>query len=118
MYRTGLCSGGIIEESPRGASMSQQRNPTMFNSNRIKFGLFCPNSSGGLAATKVPDRWDASWEHNLTLARMADQMGIECLVPVGRWKGYGGETNFQNSSFETITWAAGLLAHTEKITIF
>lgn len=95
-----------------------QRNPTMFNRNRLKLGIFCSNSSGGLAATKVPERWDASWENNLKLARMTDEMGIECLVPVGRWKGYGGETNFQNSSFETITWAAGLLAHTKEITIF
>ncbi|MBF6568246.1 MAG: LLM class flavin-dependent oxidoreductase [Candidatus Binataceae bacterium] len=95
-----------------------QRNLTMFSCNKIKLGIFCSNSSGGLAATKVPERWDASWENNLKLARMADDMGIECLVPVGRWKGYGGETDFQNSSFETITWAAGLLAQTNAITIF
>ncbi|MGH7091617.1 MAG: LLM class flavin-dependent oxidoreductase, partial [Stellaceae bacterium] len=36
----------------------------------------------------------------------------------GRWKGYGGETDFEGSTFETITWAAGLLAATTRITVF
>ncbi len=30
-----------------------------------------------------------------------------------RWKGYGGDTDFQGATLETITWATGLLAATE-----
>ncbi len=90
----------------------------MHNCNRLKLGLFGMNLSHGLSATRVPERWDASWDHNVTAAQMADEAGIECLVPVGRWRGYGGETNYEQESFETITWAAGLLAHTRQITAF
>ena len=39
-------------------------------------------------------------------------------MPIGRWKGYGGDTDYQGSTFETITWATGLLAKTERITVF
>jgi hypothetical protein len=103
----------------QGAHMALgPRAATNFNRNRLKLGLFSSNCSSGIATTKVPERWDASWENNLKLAQMADRCGLECIVPVGRWKGYGGETNFEGAIFETITWAAGLLAQTSNITVF
>ena len=97
-----------------------RENPrtTMFNVNKLKLGIFSPNCSGGMAVTKVPERWDASWENNLKLAQMADDAGIEFLLPIARWKGYGGETDFEGSTLETITWACGLLAKTKRITVF
>jgi len=91
---------------------------TMFNVNKLKLGIFSPNCSGGMAVTKVAERWDASWENNLKLAQMADDAGIEFLLPIARWKGYGGETDFEGSTLETITWACGLLAKTKRITVF
>ena len=91
---------------------------SMFNSNKLKLGIFSPNCSSGMAVTKVPERWDASWENNLRLAQMADEAGIEFLLPIARWKGYGGETDFEGTTLETITWACGLLAKTKRITVF
>jgi dimethylsulfone monooxygenase len=49
---------------------------------------------------------------------LADQAGIEFMLPIGRWKGYGGDTDYQGQTFETVTWAAGLLAATERLTVF
>ncbi|HLH77421.1 MAG TPA: LLM class flavin-dependent oxidoreductase [Candidatus Binataceae bacterium] len=95
-----------------------QRNPGLVEGNRFKLGIFGPNCSGGLAFTKLPERWDADWDKNVVLAQMADQAGIECLIPVGRWKGYGGATDVNGTSFETITWAGGLLPQTRRINIF
>jgi dimethylsulfone monooxygenase len=94
------------------------RQTSMFNRNKLKLGIFSPNCSSGMAVTKVPERWDASWENNLKLAQMADEAGIEFLLPIARWKGYGGETDFEGTTFETITWACGLLAKTKNLTVF
>ena len=95
------------------------RPPTrMDNANRFKLGLFCTNCSGALAMTKVPERWDASWDNNVTAARMAAEAGIEFILPIARWHGYQGQTNTSGSSYETLTWASGLLAATEEITVF
>jgi alkanesulfonate monooxygenase SsuD/methylene tetrahydromethanopterin reductase-like flavin-dependent oxidoreductase (luciferase family) len=89
-----------------------------FSPNKLKLGLFGSNCSGGRAATRVPERWSASWEDNLELAQLADAAGMDLMLPIGRWRGYGGETNFEGSSWETVTWACGLLAQTQRLNIF
>ncbi len=94
------------------ASMSERA--AMYNGNRLKIGLFGANCSSGRSATKVPP----GWPDCLRLARMADAAGIDFLLPVARWKGYGGDTDFHGASLETITWATGLLAATRHLTVF
>ena len=90
----------------------------MYNANALKVGVFGANCSSGRSATKVPERWSASWLDCLRLARMADEAGIDFMLPIGRWKGYGGDTDFHGETLETKTWAAGLLAATKRITVF
>ena len=90
----------------------------LFNANRLKLGFFSPNCSSGMSVTKAPERWVNSWENNIELAKLADEAGIEFLLPIARWIGYGGETDFHGSVLETLTWATGLLANTTGITIF
>ena len=90
----------------------------MRNANRLKLGLFSPNCSGGMAVTKVPERWQATWDNNAALARMADGYGLEFMLPIARWRGYGGATDFQGTNLETVTWATGLLGVTDGISVF
>src|SRR5438128_2374605 len=60
----------------------------------------------------------AEWPSTLALAQMGDAMDFEALVPVGRWKGFGGVTNFNGAGFESFTWAAGIGASTRRAGIF
>ena len=46
------------------------------NGNRLRLGLFGANCSSGRTYASLPERWDASWENNLRLAQMADEIGI------------------------------------------
>ena len=87
------------------------------NDNRFKLGLFGMNCSGSVATT-APERWDAGWDETVEAARLADEAGLEFLLPVARWIGYGGVTDRQGTSFETLTWAASLLAVTGGIDVF
>lgn len=84
----------------------------------FKLGLFSANCSSGLAVTKIPERWSGSWEDNLRLARLADEVGLDFLLPIARWIGYGGETNFHEGVLDPTALAAGLLAHTRRISVF
>ena len=90
----------------------------MGSSNRLKLGLFGANCSSGRAVTTVPERWSGSWPDCVRLAQMAERADIEFMLPIGRWKGYGGDTDYQGATWETVTWACGLLAKTERLIVF
>ncbi len=97
--------------------MSVKANP-MKGPNRFKLGVFSCNADGGLAITDVPERWRARWDDNLTAARIADRAGLEFMLPIARWRGFGGKNRVREHSFETFTWAAGLASATERIGLF
>ena len=63
------------------------KNTRMYGPNKFKLGLFGQNCSGGLSMSKVLERWDASWYHNLEGAKLADEAGLEFILPIGRWHG-------------------------------
>lgn len=90
----------------------------MDNDNAFKLGMFAFNCSGGLTMTKAPEFWDASWDNNVRVAQWADEAGLEFMLPLGRWLGHGGETNLQETCFETLTWSSGLLGATKGISCF
>jgi len=87
------------------------------NNNRFKIGLFGMNCSGSVATT-AKERWTAGWDENLEAARLADDAGLEFLLPIARWVGYGGQTDRQGTSFEPLSWASALLSATRDIVTF
>ena len=96
--------------------MSDQSS--LFTRNKFRLGLFSANCSSGMAVTQIPERWVNSWENNIKMAQTADRVGLDFLLPIARWVGYGGATDFHGNVLETMTWAAGLLAKTENINVF
>lgn len=90
----------------------------MLSGDRFRLGTFSTNCSSGMTPTTIADRWDASWDSNLALAHVLDAAGIDFMLPIARWIGYGGETDFHGHVLETMTWAAGLLAQTKNIAVF
>jgi len=98
--------------------IGNRQRAAMGSTNRLKLGLFGANCSSGRAVTTVPERWSGSWPDCVRLAQMADRAGIEFMLPIGRWKGYGGDTDYQGATWETVSWACGLLAKTERLTVF
>ncbi|MDQ3855542.1 MAG: LLM class flavin-dependent oxidoreductase [Chloroflexota bacterium] len=92
-------------------------NP-LFNDNRLKLGIFGHNVSNGCAITLAEGHFETSWTSAKAISVLGDRTGFEALVPVARWKGFGGPTNFNGRCFETYTWAAGLAAVTDQAAVF
>ncbi len=90
----------------------------MYNDNKMKLGIFGSNCSHGLMATHAESTYELTWEHTKRIAQLADGLGFEAMLPVARYRGMGGETNFNGENFETHTWAAGLAQATENIMVF
>jgi FMNH2-dependent dimethyl sulfone monooxygenase len=105
-----------MEVAVSQAPMSRRLD--MYSGNKLKLGLFGANCSSGRAVTMATQRWSGTWNENLALARMAEDVGIEFMLPISRWKGYGGDTDYQGATLETLTWASGLLAKTNRLMVF
>ncbi|HXQ54161.1 MAG TPA: LLM class flavin-dependent oxidoreductase [Stellaceae bacterium] len=93
-----------------------ETNP-LFSDNRLKLGIFATNVSSGCAITTAEEAYELNWPNTLSIAEIADRHGYEALVPVARWKGFGGKSNFNGTNFETYTWAAGLAQATKNIAV-
>ena len=88
----------------KAREVGRENNP-LWNSNRMKLGIFGSNVSNGCAMTTAEGRLETTWPNTKTICNTADRAGFEALVPVARWKGFGGKTNFNGTCFETYTWA-------------
>jgi dimethylsulfone monooxygenase len=101
-------------------TMEETRRKTnpLFNDRKLKLGTFCTNLDYGCAMSSIDGTLRISWPNTLALARLADEMELEAIVPVGRWRGFGGKLNFNGAGFETYSWAAGIGAATKYSTIF
>jgi alkanesulfonate monooxygenase SsuD/methylene tetrahydromethanopterin reductase-like flavin-dependent oxidoreductase (luciferase family) len=84
----------------------------------FKVGIFGINASGGIAMTKVPEAWKAEWGDVAAVTQMADRGGLDFMLPLQRWTGYGGATNPRGSCMETIAHAAALVGFTRRIVLF
>lgn len=93
-------------------------HPLLNNNNRLKLAIFGLNVSSGCSMTDRPETLKVDWAESKRIVQTADRMGLEAIIPVARWKGMGGKINFNHRNFETFTWAAGLSAVTDHISIF
>jgi FMNH2-dependent dimethyl sulfone monooxygenase len=90
----------------------------VFNENRLKLGIFGMNCSNGCTITHAETTFVPTYEHNVKIAKLADELGFEMLVPVGRWKHFGGTTQFNANNMEVYTWATALACNTQRIMTF
>ena len=92
----------------------QTTNPAL-STRRLKLGTFQTNLDSGCVMSELDGRLDITWANTVALAKLAEAMEFEALVPVARWQGWGGKTNPQGPGFEAYTWAAGIAASVPKV---
>src|SRR5438477_9924584 len=105
------------EAASEDAPVDKYRGPVLGSENRFKLAIFGINLRGGVTMADVEGGVQATWRENLRYARWADRLGLDAIVPVARWRGYGGSANLGDRSFETFTWATGLLAATRRFEV-
>ncbi len=107
-----------LTSSARDPVVDKFEQPVLNTENALKIALFGINLRGGVTLADVEGKAEGTWEENLRLARHADRIGLDAVIPIARWRGYGGRGNLGDRSFETFTWATGLLASTRRIQVF
>jgi len=81
----------------------------------MMFGVFGTNASGSAGIHTVPSSFEVSWDQSVTIAKMADEMGFELFMPLSRWRGFGGQTDYAGETYETLTYMAGIAAVTDRL---
>jgi alkanesulfonate monooxygenase SsuD/methylene tetrahydromethanopterin reductase-like flavin-dependent oxidoreductase (luciferase family) len=100
------------------ATQGREAAALLNEENRFKLAVFGANVSGGCSVTSAAGTIAVTWPESRHIAQLADRAGLDAMIPVARWRGFGGATNFNDRCFETFTWAAGVAAVTERIQVF
>jgi alkanesulfonate monooxygenase SsuD/methylene tetrahydromethanopterin reductase-like flavin-dependent oxidoreductase (luciferase family) len=96
--------------------VSREESTLLSSPHRFKLGLFSTNAKS--IPTTAEGALQVTWEESKRLALAADEAGLDAILPIGRWKGFGGESSYWDRSFETLAYAAGLAAITRQIHVF
>ncbi len=99
------------------AAERRSTNP-VFNDRKLKLGTFGTNLDRGCAISSIDGVLEINWPNTLELAKTSESMEFEALVPIGRWHGFGGVTNFNGPGFECFSWASAIGASTHYSGIF
>ena len=90
---------------------------TRLSTDGMKLGIFGLNISGGLTLSSAA-KSHLDWDENVEVATLADRAGWDFLLPLGRWRGWGGIRNSNSEQYETFMWASALAARTHDIYVF
>jgi len=83
-----------------------------------EYGVFLPIGNGGWLVSTTAPHPDGSYEYNKTTAVLAEQAGLDFVMSMAKWRGFGGSTDHWGNTLESMTMMAGLAEATEKVKIW
>ncbi|WP_270167211.1 LLM class flavin-dependent oxidoreductase [Paenibacillus sp. SYP-B4298] len=86
--------------------------------NNVDFGVFLPITNGGWIISETAPTLDGSYAINRKAAMIAEELGLDFIMSMAKWKGYGGTTNHWGISLESMTMMAGLAEATSRVKIY
>ncbi|URN95325.1 MAG: LLM class flavin-dependent oxidoreductase [Candidatus Pristimantibacillus lignocellulolyticus] len=91
---------------------------TTIDYNKVDFGVFLPITNGGWIISENTPKLDGGYEINKKAALIAEELGLDFIMSMAKWKGYGGSTNHWGTSLESMTMMAGLAEATSRVKIY
>ena len=88
------------------------------NPSKTDFGVFLPVANGGWIISNTTPKLDGLWKQNLAAAVAADEAGLDFVMSMGKWRGFGGDTNHWGSSMESMTMMAGIAQATKRVKVW
>jgi len=85
---------------------------------RTRFGVFLPVANGGWIISKTTPTLDGLWRQNLAAAVIADEIGLDFVMSMGKWRGFGGETDHWGVSMESVTMMAAIAQATKRVQVW
>ena len=83
-----------------------------------EFGVFLPIANGGWIVSRNTPLLDGGWAQNRDAALLAEAEGMDFVMSMGKWRGFGGDTDHWGTSLESVTTMAGIAALTKRIKVW
>lgn len=84
----------------------------------MKFGVFLPNGSNGYIPSAGSPVYLPTFEHNKAISVEAEKQGLDFVLSMMKFRGFGGETGYWDACLESFTLMAAIAATTKKIGLF
>jgi pyrimidine oxygenase len=83
-----------------------------------EYGVFLPVANGGWIISSTTPPLDGLWKQNLAAAVTADEVGMDFVMSMGKWRGFGGVTNHWGTQMESLTMMAGIAPATKRVKLW
>lgn len=81
-------------------------------------GIFLPMANGGWIMSSNAPPLDGSYAYNRQAAILADQLGMDFILSMAKWRGYGGPRDHWGTSLDAQILMAGLAEATERVKVW
>jgi pyrimidine oxygenase len=81
----------------------------------MRFGVFLPNGRNGYILSKAAPLYMPTFKHNLAITQEAERQGLDFVLSMIKFRGFGGETGFWDACLDSINLTSALAAATSKI---
>ena len=83
-----------------------------------EFGVFLPVANGGWIVSRNTPPLDGGWVQNRDAALIAEEEGLDFVMSMGKWRGFGGTTGHWGTSLESVTLMAAIAALTKRVKVW
>lgn len=84
----------------------------------MKLGVYLPNGQNGYIISKNSPQYVPTWAHMLEITQEAERVGLDFILSMIKYRGFGGETGYWDSCSDSIALACGLAAATKRIELY
>ena len=83
-----------------------------------EYGIFLPIGNGGWMVSTTAPHPEASYDYNKRTALLAEQVGLDFIMSMAKWRGFGGSTDHWGETLESMTLMSALAEATSTVKIW
>jgi pyrimidine oxygenase len=83
-----------------------------------EYGIFLPIGNGGWMLSTTAPHPEATYAWNKRAARHAEDIGLDFIMSMAKWRGFGGSTDHWGRSLESMTMMSALAEATDRVKIW
>ncbi len=81
-------------------------------------GIFLPVANGGWILSSTTPTLDGSYDYNRAAALLAEEIGLDFVMSMAKFRGYGGTTRHWESSLDSLVLMSALAAQTSRVKVW